>query len=341
MAMVCPRCHVGFDQRLACPHCEVRLVWHEGAGRARGMFAAAGWQHTPWGRIFIGLLLAQGLYYGLRHLCVAALLATRLFDGETLWTSLEGQLLIQGLQVVSLFIGALFAGAAQPHGAVYGTILGVWSGVFLVLVQPVLIRAEQVHFLNTVSLYGQPLLQGALGCVAGWLGGRIWQPPTPVTERGAARKPAKVSARAAISLFTGPVAWGRVLIGTAVAVGGTLWAGTILDLVMQVSGNSLSPGSELQARLVTWEITALAMLGGSAFAGATTRNGFKQGLAVGLATAVVLLGIRLASTSPAPLPVLVMATVGPVILGIGGGGFGGQLLPPVLHAPRRRSFGTP
>src|SRR5207302_5630448 len=141
-------------------------------------------QHTPWGRILIGLLLAQGLYYGLRHLCVAGLLATGLIDGETLWASIEGQLLIQSLQVVSLFFGGVFAGAGQRHGAVYGAVLGVWNGVFLVLVQPVLLRAEQVQFFNTVSLYGQPLLQGALGCLAGWVGGRIWQPLTPAAEPG-------------------------------------------------------------------------------------------------------------------------------------------------------------
>src|SRR5262245_65755160 len=77
MAMVCPQCKTSFDQRLQCPHCDVRLIYHESAGRAGNvpLVGAGAWQQTPWGRIFIGLLLAQGLYYGLRHLCVAALLA--------------------------------------------------------------------------------------------------------------------------------------------------------------------------------------------------------------------------------------------------------------------------
>src|SRR4051794_32429186 len=112
MAMVCPQCKASFDQRLQCPHCEVRLVYQEGGEqRARSPSPSPrGWQQTPWGRIFIGLLLAQGMYYGLRHLCVAVLLATGATDPETLWASLEGQLLIQGLQVASLFLGAVFAG---------------------------------------------------------------------------------------------------------------------------------------------------------------------------------------------------------------------------------------
>src|SRR5437762_56453 len=114
MAMVCPRCHAAFDQRLECPHCDVRLAYQDGPARSGwGLFSSGGWQQTPWGRILIGLLLAQGLYYGLRHLCVAGLLASGLVESETVWASVEGQLLIQGLQVVSLFIGAVFAGAAQ------------------------------------------------------------------------------------------------------------------------------------------------------------------------------------------------------------------------------------
>ena len=34
-----------------------------------------GWQETPWGRIGVGLLLAQGVYYGLWNLGNAGLLA--------------------------------------------------------------------------------------------------------------------------------------------------------------------------------------------------------------------------------------------------------------------------
>lgn len=340
MAMVCPQCKASFDQRLQCPQCEARLVYHEGGGRrARPLLPTArGWQHTPWGRIGIGLLLAQGLYYGLRHLCVAVLLATGSVDSEALWTSLEGQLLIQGLQVVSLFLGGIFAGAGQRHGPIYGTALGVWNGAFLVLVQPVLFRTDPGQALHTVSLYAQPIWQAALGCLAGWLGARIWRPLTPSGEADARRKTPKSVVRSRVRLFAGPVAWGRVMVGTAVAVLGTLWAGTILEVANRASDYALAPGSALQAQLVTWEITALAILAGSALAGASTRNGFKQGLAVGVATAVVLLGIRLGSSTPAPLYVLGLSAVAPIVLGFGGGGFGSQLLPPLTPARRRRSF---
>src|SRR5262245_45702121 len=115
MAMVCPQCKASFDQRLQCPSCEVRLVYYLGGERRVRwpLPSPRGWQHSAWGRIFIGLLLAQGLYVGLRHLCVSVLLATGTVDPATLGSTLEGQLLIQALQVVNLFVGAVFAGAGQ------------------------------------------------------------------------------------------------------------------------------------------------------------------------------------------------------------------------------------
>ena len=97
--------------RLHCPQCDVRLVFRDQGRGGRRSFGA--WQQTAWGRIFIGLLLAQGLYYGLRHLCVAGLLATNFADAEALGASVTGLLLLQGLQVVSLFIGGIFAGPAR------------------------------------------------------------------------------------------------------------------------------------------------------------------------------------------------------------------------------------
>ena len=38
---------------------------------------------------------------------------------------------------------------------------------------------------------------------------------------------------------------------------------------------------------------------------------------------------------------LLLAVVGPVALGFAGGGFGGQLLPPLPNVPRRKAFETP
>jgi hypothetical protein len=320
---------------LQCPRCDVRLNFQEGDEPGVSPSAPGRWQHTPWGRILIGLILAQGIFHGLRHLCVAWFLASDSNAQAVLWGSLSGLVLFQSLQIVSLFFGALLAGAGQHQGAVYGAVLGIWNGVFLALVQPL-----ETELMNGVTLYSLPVLHAALGALAGWVGGRIWRPLTPAVVPGASRAVLKTVTRQRNKWFVGPIHWPRVIMGTCVAVGGSLWAGLVLDLVKQASNYNLSPGSALQAQVITWEITALAILAGAALAGAATRNGVKQGVVVGLATSVILFGIHLASPRTPSFIILSITMFVPSILGILGGGFGSQLLPPLPPA-RRRSFETP
>ena len=68
MAMVCPQCASSYEQRLQCPTCGVRLLYDFRGPKPAAQAAAVRWQQTPWGRILIGLVLAQGLYFGLQHL---------------------------------------------------------------------------------------------------------------------------------------------------------------------------------------------------------------------------------------------------------------------------------
>src|SRR5207244_1193315 len=82
---------------------------------------------------------------------------------------------------------------------------------------------------------------------------------------------------------------------------GGVWANVILQMVLDASNGTLGITDHLQAQLVTWEVTGLAMLAGSALAGAGTANSLKQGLCVGLPVSAVLLGVRL-RTRQAPLP---------------------------------------
>jgi hypothetical protein len=55
--------------------------------------------------------------------------------------------------------------------------------------------------------------------------------------------------------------------GAALAVGGAVWANVILEAVLDASHGTLDITDHLQAQLVTWEVTALAMLVGSGLAG--------------------------------------------------------------------------
>jgi hypothetical protein len=192
---------------------------------------------------------------------------------------------------------------------------------------------------TTVTLLGQPILHTAFGALGGFLGTVIWKPPFVVQYQAAHPSPAPhLPSLTRVSLFTGPVAWGRVVTGTALTVGGTIWANVILELLLDASENTLCISSDLQARLVTWEVTALAMLVGSGLAGSCTTNSLKQGLCVGLATATILAGLRL-STSPSTWFDTGFKVLSSLILSLAGAWFGGSLFPPVIHVPKRRGLG--
>jgi hypothetical protein len=337
MAMVCPQCDETFEQRLQCPVCGVRLLYQARSPRQGGGLGGVelSWQQTPWGRILIGLFLAQGLYYGFRNLCTAGHLVAGESSAHTVWSTLTGLILLQGLQAIGVLIAGGLAGAGQRQGFLYGGLVGVWNGLLFIVAQ----HATNGQELTVVALFGLPILQTAFGVVGGFVGSCIWRPLSSVAVPPAPRTPVPVGlGRRAQSAFTGPVAWGRVLTGITVAVGGSIWANVILDFVLEAAEGKLSIRSHLQAQLVTWEITALAMLTGSVLAGASTTNGLKQGLCVGLGTGAVLLGIGLANANLS-LPQVLSTLASDVCLGLAGGWFGGQLLPPLYQPPVRKGLG--
>jgi hypothetical protein len=184
-------------------------------------------------------------------------------------------------------------------------------------------------------VYGQPLLQAAVGAIAGWLGALIWKPiPTsavPTVLVPLRKKPP----RRRSPLLAGRVSWPRVLVGASFAVAGTLSATLIFHKVMDLSAGRLGTADVLQDRIITWEIKALALLVGGALAGATTPNGLKQGLLVALFSCVVLTGLQ-APLTPSWLDVAFYTTVSTFSLCSAGGWFGAQLFPPVIKVNRPR-----
>jgi hypothetical protein len=335
MSMVCPQCHGSFSQRLQCPACRVRLEYRAGTPRPAAEDHHA-WQQTPWGRILIGLLLAQGLYHGLWHLGKAGAMA---FDGAAsrdFWETLAGLVMLQSLQAVGLLAGGALAGASQRQGAVYGALVGLANG----LVSVALLGATG-HVYTPFLCYGQPLLHAAFGAVGGFVGLLIWRPLTPVASTGpvVAGKHAPPPRRKRSSVLGGSIAWFRVLAGSGVALGGALWASAILDLVLAAGEGTLSIDSHFQAHVLTWEITILALLAGGVWAGATTANGLKQGLCVGAATVSVLVGVRLSGRS-IHMDTLAATVVTALAFCALGGWFGGQLFPPLGDYVRRKIFGA-
>jgi hypothetical protein len=329
MAMVCPKCNEAFEQRWQCPTCEVRLAYQSGPRPSVGEAPPASpWGQTPWGRILVGVVLSQGLYYGMRQFATAGLLAAGDASARNVWTTLYGLIVLQAIQAVCLVLAGMLAGAGLRQGLVFGAIVGVWNGVLSAVVQ----GATGVPH-TAVTLLGQPILHTAFGALGGFLGCHIWKPlPTlagPTTpQTGAPMTPT----RPRRPLFHGPIRWGRISLGAVLAVGGGLWAHVILDLVLDASQGALDVTDHLQAQLVTWEVTGLAMIAGSALAGAGASNSLKQGLCVGVAVSAVLLGVRLGMTH-APLHDLVLTVACSLALGLVGAWFGGSLFPPLAKRP--------
>jgi hypothetical protein len=347
MRRVCPQCKASYTQYFLCPKCGVQLL--DSAALAPQPAAEGPLVRVPsfWGRLFIGLVLAQGLFYGLRQVVNAYLLAVG-DDPVAFEQRFAGLVTLQALQGVALLIGGLFAGAGQPRGSVAGAVLGIWNAALILVAQ----TAFRYH-LDDLTLYGLPIFHAFLGALGGGVGSMIWKPLphlpgfVPATDAGL-----KVTAPTERSV---PFAWGRILTGVAIAVGGTVWAHTIRNFVSDASRGALHTDSLLQAQFITWEISTMAVLVGAALAGCTTANGTKQGAAVGLLAGAGIIAVhvalgrnqypaqeflleqlgagRILGKMTAQLAALLL--VNSFLLSLLGGWFGGQLMPPAGQPKQR------
>jgi hypothetical protein len=325
MSAVCSQCSTLYAQGGRCPRC--------GDGVPTGLSASSvrsvpRWLQTPWGRVLIGLILSQGLFYGLRHLLTGILLAVTGAEPQDLWADMSHLVLLQAIQLLALFAGGMLAGGGQQQGVVLGLMAGIWNGVLSVL-----LRQNPAQEVTMVGLYGQPLLHAAFGTLGGWLGMQVWK-PIPVASPILLAPQRKAPAPRTVSAFAGRIFWFRVLAGSAFAIAGTLSATMLFQKVLDASGGILGTSHELQDRLITWEIKAMAVLVGGALAGATTSNGFKQGFFVGLCSSVVLIGIQ-APMTDVWFQLSAFTIISTFSLTLVGGWFGGQLFPPVVKIDRR------
>ena len=177
----------------------------------------------------------------------------------------------------------------------------------------------------------------ALGGIGGGLGMLIWR-PRELARTGKQQSVARSDSQLGFlfwKTFSGPIHPGRVCAGAFVIVVGVVWANVILELLLRASGGVLAISSQLQAQLVSMEISALVSILGAGFAGATTRNGFKQGLCVGIGASMIVLGIQF-SGPKFTIESAVLTIIGIVAISLVGGWFGSQLFPPLSGRRRRR-----
>lgn len=338
MPLACPQCKQFYERSGVCPTCNVVLLYHAPGLDSDPNISSADdedagqWQQTPWGKILIGLILAQGLSFGLLQLLKGGILATGV-DGTDPWETLWGIVLRHAIHAFSLIVGGALTGAGQRRGIIYGSLVGFTSGVITFF-----LRGHPTESLNSILVYAEPVMHMALGGLGGGLGMLIWR-PTPSLPELESSNPSPAPAAAwgyfFVKMFSGPIHIGRVCAGAFVIVIGVVWANAILEFLLRASGGALAISSQLQAQLVSMEISALVGIVGAGFAGATTRNGFKQGLCVGIGASMIVVGIQ--ASGPKFTIESTVSTVSAIIaIALVGGWFGSQLFPPLSGKRRRR-----
>lgn len=330
MSMQCPRCQECFREHTVCPKCKVKLEFQLISSPAAPLAreASSEWQQSPAGKIFIGLVLAQGLSFGLQHFLIASHLAEAEHHG--VWQTLWGLVALHVIHAVAVLAGAVISGSGQKNAVINGSLVGLASSLITVGV----LRQNHELFAEFMVI-ALPILHLAIGALGGFLGQRIWQPMPELLIKDLRDRP-KPPREFNLPFLAGPVHWGRVFAGIFVVVMGAVWSNAILEFVLKASNGKLAVGSNLQAQLICWEISALATLAGAGFAGANSFNGLKQGLMVGTGAGVVILGMQMGSPG-AVLELSLLTVLGTLLLTLAGGWFGAQLLPPILANPRRRT----
>src|SRR5262249_29206714 len=305
MVSVCPQCHGPCDAMGNCPSCD------SGPGSIAGSPSSGrveGWQQTPGGRILIGVLVSVGLCYGLLQLSISTLRGLTGNSGSAVLSPLYGIWMFVGIQAVSLVAGAIVTGVGQRRGIPFGALVGllsgllVLSGIFGGVVGNFAASFGTQLFtpgapIRNIVMYALPILHVLCGALGGLIGSAFWRPLPDVGELSSAgltpgrQVPSRivrkaVSDRPRTFSWKGPIHWGRVSVGTAVAVLGAVYTRAGIDWIVRFSEGSINVTTVLEDQVAFAEFFSLAIMLGGCIAGASTRNGLKQGAFVGLASAL-------------------------------------------------------
>src|SRR5437868_2182969 len=89
---------------------------------------------TLWDRIILSVVMARVLFYDARHGLTAVLQGTYGDAVEEAWSNVHVVVLFQALQLFSVLLGGMLAGCGQRAGILLGSVVGIWSGVFSLLI---------------------------------------------------------------------------------------------------------------------------------------------------------------------------------------------------------------
>lgn len=288
------------------------------------------------GRIVVGTLVALGLHLALWEWAFA--IAGMVGAEDLSWHLWLGY----GLRLVGAVVGGVLAGAGRPKSFSTGAVVGgacaaAWMSV----------DAFPHLSFDVVRVVAACLLVLFAG-VAAVIGGVVWPPPVEV-------KPPKDSHRSSLfRLKTSdgqrrgrPVAWVRVGLGVAVAVGGVLGAELVRQVLAKFPQGTFN-GLAMTARSDAM-ISAFIALFGGVIAGASTGHGWRQGAIAGLISAMAVATVSATLPDGPPLPVqfaidsvggespsagVAVASAGLLGAVAVGGWFGGQLIPALRRKPR-------
>ena len=353
MRKICPECQGAFEKQFLCPNCGVQLQDVADLSPRSSTRGLAEQAHAPEmaTRFLAGLALAQGLYYGLILLGAGV----RLAMGQTPeWPAPIAKFGEMGLLAGSVLAGGLVAGAGNIRALAAGIALGLIHAI--AVITPKFLFGHQP---NELFLIESGMVIPILGGIGARIGRSVF--PSLADIPDATIMTVKESRNAKQKKEPSPpIAWARILGGAALSIGCTVWAGPIRDFVIGTSGGSFVVDSRLQSKFVTWVISALAMMVGGVFAGASTRSGSKHGFLVGFLACIGIFIIHsqvvneslpaekffaaifgLPETDALTPPRLgLFLLTNALLLGVFGGWIGASLLPKVTGGPSRLDRGA-
>ena len=350
MQLYCPACKTAAHPAERCARCGERLVApSELASLSRDQIADPPTlvEPTAFGRVVVGVVVAQGLAVSLRELSLGLLTALDFSD------LVPGPVVNWLLRGAAVIVGATVAGAGRGNGAATGGVTALVCVGSLLATD--FLAAAKTTQLDNVAALGICLLALA----AGHVGSAFWPavvplPPSKVRSRGSSLIPLKDDPEVVRPIH---LSWSRVALGVTVVIAGVLLADSVRLGMRSLAGHGLSLGSPTQVAVVDFLFASVAVLLGGLTAGGGTGAGLRHGTVAGVIAAPALAFLAFlgkdsalvpltgllelvghATESPRTATGLAVVLVCLTAMCAVSGGFGGLLLPRLALKSRRRPY---